>query len=575
MIMKRITIFSIALVLIANSFSSNLLGQNLALSWGHNYGSPAADVGASMAVDSDGNVYTVGIFSGEIDFDPNPDNEVILSVDSSGANLFVTKHSADGALVFAIQMESESYFSHLYIAVSEDGFIYVAGGFYEEVDFDPSENSQILSSNGFSDIFVLKLNQEGQLLWVNSYGSSDIETAHSLALDADGNVFITGYFRAAIDFNPGPDSYILSPIGGRNTYVLKLNTNGEFLWVAGLLGGISQGFSIALDNLGNSYTVGDFINIVDFNPGKEEFTLQGSGGFAAFIVKLDSMGNFVWAKDFQGSIHNEPVSVDVNADGEILIGGFVSPGTDLDPGEEELYYEHTANLNLFLIKLSENGDLVWSTPIYNQYTSRIYAVSFGPDGAMYAVGYFNGDLDFNPGMSGGLLSTPPNQGGYFIAAFYPNGDFMLANHLGVGSGNRATNDIAIGPDSEILITGYFTQSLNFSSIIGGTTINSVGSSDIFIYSFKHSPTSVYNAKVNEFNVFPNPTTDRVVIASNSFNNSSEVSVVIYNLSGQIVYNQQFIPAEFLEFDPGLSSGFYLLKIVEKGGSQYTTKLVVE
>jgi len=574
--MKRITVFSIGLFLIAFNTPSKLTAQNLVLNWGHTYGSPSADVGESITIDSDGNVYTVGYFSGEIDFDPNPDNEVILGV--SGSNLFVTKHSADGSLVFAIQIESESYFSNLSIAVSEDGFIHVAGGFSGDTDFDPSENVQILSSNGFSDIFVLKLNQEGQLLWVNNYGSFHFEVAHSLALDVDGNVFITGYFRAAIDFNPGPDSFILTPVaenGNKNSFILKLNSEGEFLWVAGLLGGVSESFSIAVDDLGNSYTAGKFLNIVDFDPGAEEYTLQGSGGYSAFIVKLDSLGNFVWVKDFDGSLHNEPVSVDINADGEILIGGFISPGTDLDPGEEELYYNYTANINAFLIKLSSDGHFLWSTPIYNQYISRISAVAFGPDGAMYAVGIFRSELDFNPGFSNGILTTALNETGHFIAGYYPNGDFMLANHLGVGSGNRATNDIALGPDSEILVTGYFTQSLNFSSIIGGTTINSVGGSDIFIYSFKHSPTSVYNAKVNEFNVFPNPATDRVVIASNSFNNSSEVSVLIYNLSGQIVFNQQFIPSEFIEFDSGLQPGFYLLKIVEKGGPQHTTKLVVE
>jgi len=479
--------------------------------------------------------------------------------------------------VFAIQIKSESYFSNLSIAVSEDGFIHVAGGFSGDTDFDPGENTQILSSNGFSDIFVLKLNQEGQLIWVNSYGSTYLDVAHSLAIDMNGNVFITGYFTEAIDFNPGPDSYILTPIGVKNSFVLKLNSEGEFLWVAGIVGGFNESYSIAVDNWGNSYTVGKFLSNVDFDPGIEYFTIPWiPGGFSAFIVKLDSLGNFVWVKDFQGSNHNEPVSVDVNDNGEILIGGYFSPGTDIDPGEEELYYNYTANLNAFLIKLSSDGHLLWSAPILSQYPSRISAISFGADGAMYAAGLFGNELDFNPGFSNGILINALNQTGFFIAGYDPNGDFISANHLGVGpNSTRWTHGIAIGPDSEILVTGYFTQSLDLSSIIGGNTVTSVGGSDIFIFSFNHSTTSVYNAKVGEFNVFPNPATDRVVIASNSFNNSSEVSVMIYNLSGQLLFNRQYFPSDFIEFDPGLPSGYYLLKVVEAGGSEFTTKLVLE
>lgn len=135
--------------------------------------------------------------------------------------------------------------------------------------------------------------------WATQLEGIGNDEGHSVAVDSSGNVYTTGFFSATADFDPGPGTFNLTSAGGTDVFISKLNNAGNFVW-ARQLGGTSvdQGLSITVDNSGNVYTTGFFSVTADFDPGPGAFTFTSGGLRDIFISKLDSTGNFVWARQF-------------------------------------------------------------------------------------------------------------------------------------------------------------------------------------------------------------------------------------------------------------------------------------
>src|SRR5690606_23904636 len=136
------------------------------------------------------------------------------------------------------------------------------------VDFDPGVGVYNLTSLGYDDIFIQKLDSNGDFLWAKRMGSTGSNIGHSIAVDTAGNVYTTGTFGGTVDFDPGVGTFNLTSAGGVDIFIQKLDSNGDFLW-AKRMGGIGreQGSSITIDALGNVYTTGSFEEEVDFDPG--------------------------------------------------------------------------------------------------------------------------------------------------------------------------------------------------------------------------------------------------------------------------------------------------------------------
>src|SRR5690606_9459529 len=116
-------------------------------------------------------------------------------------------------------------------------------------------------------------------------------------------------------------------------FISKLDTNGNFLW-AKSMGGVSgdYGSSITTDSSGHIYTTGAFTGTADFDPGVDEFELTSTGGTDIFISKLDTNGNFLWAKSMGGASADNGNSITVDSAGYIYTTGDFQGTADFDPG---------------------------------------------------------------------------------------------------------------------------------------------------------------------------------------------------------------------------------------------------
>src|SRR5690606_1414173 len=110
------------------------------------------------------------------------------------------------------------------------GNVYTAGTFIGTADFDPGAGVYYLSSEGDMDIFIQKLDTNGNFVWAKSMGGINWDYGYSVAVDVSGNVYTTGSFRETVDFDPGAGIYNLTSQGGTDIFIQKLDADGNFVW---------------------------------------------------------------------------------------------------------------------------------------------------------------------------------------------------------------------------------------------------------------------------------------------------------------------------------------------------------
>jgi hypothetical protein len=182
------------------------------------------------------NIYLTGTFTGTQDFDFSSTNIFNMSSNSWQSNsytfnTFISKMDLSCNLVWAKQLRTKGYSYPGKIAVDNNFNVIVVGHFEDSIDLNPSTNNLLVTSNSFSyDSYVLKLDSTGNFQWAKSFGGASTEISKGLCADNSNDYYISGTFDNTVDFDPNVGIYNLTSTGGWNSYLLKLNTNGNFNW---------------------------------------------------------------------------------------------------------------------------------------------------------------------------------------------------------------------------------------------------------------------------------------------------------------------------------------------------------
>ncbi|MBK7855362.1 MAG: hypothetical protein IPJ79_11045 [Bacteroidetes bacterium] len=187
------------------------------------------------------------------------------------------------------------------ITLDNSGELYIAGTFMDTVDFDPGPSIYNVVSLDDNDAFILKLDSAGDFVWMKAISGYETQSIRQISFDNIGNLIVTINSESTADFDPGLGVYNLTAIGGSDLFVLKLNAQGNFVWVK-QMGGYSDesiNFSIT-DQFNNIYLTGSFQDTIDFDSGVGVYNLVSAGGRDIFVLKLDATGNLIWAKQLGG-----------------------------------------------------------------------------------------------------------------------------------------------------------------------------------------------------------------------------------------------------------------------------------
>ncbi|MCB9336067.1 MAG: SBBP repeat-containing protein [Flavobacteriales bacterium] len=451
--------------------------------WAKQMGASNSDVGVSITNDKDGNVYTTGIFWDNADFDPSTGTYYLNS--NGVSDVFVSKLNDNGEFVWAKSIGGIDYDEVYSICTDVLGNVYITGYFNDVVDFDPGIGVYNLTSVFGRDIFVLKLDANGEFVWAKQMGGSSNDIGYDITIDSIGNVFVTGYFQSTVDFNPGAGTFNLTSGGAGDAFILKLDNAGNFIW-AKKLGGNNDcdAKCIKVDNDGNLYISGIFSYTSDFDPSPSVYNLSTSGSDNSFIVKLDELGNFVWAKQIGGeNMGSYLKSLVVDNFGNVYSTGYFADSADFDPGVGDFNLESNGGNDIFVLKLDSFGNFEWVKQIGGIQHDEGYSIDIDKNGNPYIIGVFLGTVDFDPGSGFNYLNAIDNAD-IFILKLDVNGDLAWVNQYTssgpIGSGYVGGNSIKIGNVNEIYSTGFFTYTVDFDHDTTIYNLNTSSYSDIFV-----------------------------------------------------------------------------------------------
>ncbi len=301
---------------------------------------------------------------------------------------------------WAKQIDGEGYWNEgeaNCVSVDSSGNVYTIGFFLGTMDFNPGEETHNLSSSGYEDIYIQKLDPEGNFIWAYKLGGSSQDHGYSITISDSGYIFITGDFKGEVDFDPGTGVFNMTSSTDKDIFVAKYDLDANFIW-AGKMGGSGADIatSITTDSLDNVYTTGYHYGSGDFDPGPQVYTLDGHGGAALFISKLDPAGSFIWAVGCGGT--QDVVSYSIITDDEqaVYITGYFGSTVDFDPGPGVHEITPYGSNDAFIQKIDELGNLVWVKQFGGTESDIAYGITIDNAGNIISTGRFSGTADFDP-----------------------------------------------------------------------------------------------------------------------------------------------------------------------------------
>jgi hypothetical protein len=366
----------------------SLPGKHL---WSKRFGDGSNQHAKAAAVDASGNVIVAGDFWGTVDFGGG------ALTDAGDEDIFVAKFGPDGAQLWSKRFGDVDAQYTQSVAIDALGNVIVAGDFWGSVDF----GGGALTCAGNGDIFVAKFGSDGAHLWSERFGDGGHQYADAVAVDASGNVIVTGSFYGTVDFGGGA----LTSAGGEDIFIAKFASDGAHLWSKRFGGGSDQKpTAVAVDASGNVIVTGYFYDAVDFGGG----ALTSAGLKDIFVAKFDPDGAHLWSKRFGDGSDEESTAVAVDALGNAIVTGFFWGVVDFGGGALTC----AGPYDIFVAKFGSDGAHLWSKRFGDGNVQHANAVAVDASGSVIVTGDFKGTVDF-----GGGALTSAGGSDIFVAKF--------------------------------------------------------------------------------------------------------------------------------------------------------------
>jgi hypothetical protein len=438
------------------------------------------------------------------------------------------------------------------MVVDNDGNYIITGEFSDAAIFGSTQ----ISSLGSSDIFIVKYDQNENLVWVNSAGSPGYDYGRSVAVDNAGNVIVTGIFSGTVRFSA---LVSITSLGNFDVFTAKYSGDGNLLWVkSGGSGDFDYSTGITTDNLNNVIITGTFQSSISFD---DSVVTSQQELEDIFIVKYDPDGNVIWAHNSGGNYYYSFSSgVTTNNNNEIIITGFAVD-----------FIATQGSPQIFLNKYSPDGSLIWESKASEAgpYGGGVDVIT--DDGFIYFVGSFSDTISF-----GNISLISQSEVDIFIAKYDNNGNpvwviqdspaayiftggitldeagnvYIIANRsqflespgevidiftakynrdgilvwskLSGSLDNDEAGSIAVDLNGDVLITGSYSDNADFGNFI----LPSLGSEDIFLAKLPSPGLSFNPASVNFDTLLVGEISTQTVI----LNNTTNADLTIFNIS---------------------------------------------
>ncbi|MBO7570811.1 MAG: T9SS type B sorting domain-containing protein [Bacteroidales bacterium] len=486
--------------------------DRIGYSWMKGFGNSASEYVSDVAVDGTGCIYFTGSFSGTLPIGGS-------SVTSEGnTDFYIAKMSPEGTVLWLKSGGSSAVEQANSIAVDADGNVYVVGLSSDNTSFEGNR----FPSLGAKDGFLLKLDTDGNYVYVKIMGCYQNDNAYDVAVDGNNNVIVTGHFNYALQVSS--TSLFQNARGGDDSYLIKFDTEGNMVWAKTYASaGNDYGRRVACDNAGNIYLAGEFKGSMSM----EGNNLQSANDLGVYLAKLNPTGVAQWAVQFGAAGNDSVRAMSVSSAGNVYLA------YKQVSGNPQIAICSSAGVNSSTISYPGSGSVVIGDILCDSY------------GNLYVAGSYSALFD----LGGGPVAANGNNIDFFIVR-YDSNNVADMYFFGNQSEQNAINTLAIDYANNVVAGGSFDWSIT----LGSDTETSNGSFDALIVKFER------------YMSFGQSEIASVGCSASNMNASIDVE------GGMSPYMYYWSNGSTGESLSGVSAGTYTLTVVDSDHCYITTSL---
>ena len=325
------------------------------------------------------------------------------------------------------------------------------------------------------------------LAWAKRAGGGTTDEGAAIAVDAEGNSYVTGYFKQTATFGLGEPGAVSLNALGQDVFVAKYGPGGALRWARQARSQAGWGSGVGVDAQGNCYVFGYFGPTITFAAGTPQEVTFNALANDLFLAKYDKDGTFVWAKQTRGSNSETANGIAVDQTGNCFVTGrYGSNPVTFGAGEpNQVVLPGLGGNNghdIFIAKYSPNGQLLWAKSAGGPNAN--WGVGIGIDGSdnSYVVGRYSGTATFGPGEPNQTVLTSPLGGNdeIFVAKYFADGRLAWARSGRGQAEHDQGTAIAVDKDGNSYATGTFRGIAPFGAELNQTQLDEGGSADIFV-----------------------------------------------------------------------------------------------
>ncbi|MBU1244168.1 hypothetical protein KJ612_13270 [Myxococcota bacterium] len=427
------------------------------------YGGINNDALSSLAVDSAGNVVMTGSFSLSTDF-----GDGLVSGNGTNDNIFVAKVGPSGALAWFRSYGNFEASRGLDVAVDSQNNVYVTGYFSSTLTFGDAGSRTAV---GTRDGFLLKLDPDGNPLWVRRFGGPGINQGNGVAIASSGKAYITGAVSGG-NQNILFDGWVTaeSGAGGTDIFVVSYTSAGDFdhseLYGTSL---DEAGTGIAMDGSDQPTIIGTYRGAISFGG----IPLANAGDTDVFILRMDPvLDTPFWVKRIASAGADTATRVSVTADGSVAVAAAVNAQAEC--GATQVI--PAGSQDGLAARLDALGNFLWCRPLGATGWENVFSLVLDPSGGVFMAGSFAGQATIGPFVlaSAGLHDV-------FLVRLDAQGDPVWARRFG-GPTAESAYALGAGPGGMVL-GGGFAGTLDFGTgelAVSGTN----GNADVYLAWFR-------------------------------------------------------------------------------------------
>lgn len=366
-------------------------------------------------------------------------------ISSNGVN-FTTRTSAGNSDIYTAKLNNNGIFQWVAnhgssgwdeagsLCIDDDDNVYTTGYFSNTCTFRAAtgSNTIVRTSAGSDDVFVIKQDKNGNLLYVATGGSNRQDMGTNVRADKFGNVYLTGIFSCCGSGTATFGSLNVSNINSWGGFITKINSSGQFLWINHMGAAADEALiNLEIDHETNSiYAIGHYNGntTLTSQPPGNAVALTTNGNSDVLVCKFNQNGSLIWANNYGGTGADIGWGIDIDKDGNPVIGNDFQNTFQFGP----VTLNATGSNSTFVGRVDKNnGAPISGSVISGNGSTFCRGLSMNNSGLIYVTGYFT--LTTNVGPT--ALVSAGQEDVYVASYILPDTTILKANKTAVTCSN--------------------------------------------------------------------------------------------------------------------------------------------